>query len=292
MDTFLGYDYSFAGFIDYSKCYHPVAIPWLLVGIGVGTGTIVSVIPQLHKFIVKRSNYGMNTLTMCMISYGQIINFVNYLALHSADFVGVHHSPFTSYMPRLVTFFNLFLLWYMYLANVFLNFIFFDKQPRSSRPMSAIRLERKLQLIITAILFIADFISQIIYVVFGTIHGFSCSPLRYYGTILGAIGGVFAVCQYIPQMVTTCKIKGPGSLSMLLLAIQAPGGLLSVSFMAFANKDHWTTWLPIFVAACQQGILLGICIFYTLRHRSLHHSLNETPLLTDAASASTPGSKM
>lgn len=283
MDTFAGYPYSFAGFIDYSNCYHPVAIPWLLVGIGVSIGTVVSVIPQLQKFVQKRSNYGMNTLTICLISYGQIINFVNYFCLHSADFVGIVTCPFTMYAPRLVTFLNLFLLWYMYLGNVYLNFIYFDKQPRENRTMNFIRIERKFQLMLTFILFITNFATLAAFSILGFLHGYASSSLRYYGTVLGTAGGVLAACQYLPQMITTCRVKGPGSLSMLLLAIQVPGGLLNVSFMAFANHDHWATWLPIFVAAIQQGILLAICIIFTIRNKHQHHPLSEDPLLTDSS---------
>jgi hypothetical protein len=72
-------------------------------------------------------------------------------------------------------------------------------------------------------------------------------------------------------MITTCKIKSSGSLSLLLLAIQCPGGLINSIFMIFGQGDNWTTWLSILAAAIQQGILLVICLVFSAKKKQRRH---------------------
>jgi hypothetical protein len=68
-------------------------------------------------------------------------------------------------------------------------------------------------------------------------------------------------------MWATCHLKDSGSLSLALLAIQAPGGTLNALFMWIGQEDDWTTWISILAASVQQFILLGICVFFKLRKR-------------------------
>jgi uncharacterized protein with PQ loop repeat len=267
MDTFVGYEYSWAGFTDYSNCYHEVKPLWIVIGATITLGTVVSVIPQLAKFIKNRSSYGLNSFTITATSLGQFVNVLNYVALHAADFVGIITHPITVSLPRLLSFINLFTLWYMFLGNTFLNFIFFDKKPRERRNKDDIKANYKVNLIFSLGLNITTFILINLFIIFGMVFGFNEGFLRKYGYILGTSGGVLAFAQYVPQMYTTCKLQDPGSLSLILLAIQAPGGTINTLFLAIGNKDNWTTWLPLLVGASQQFILLFICIFFMCKNR-------------------------
>lgn len=282
MDTFVGYKYSWSGFIDYSNCYHKVEPIWIAVGIGVTLGTVISVIPQLFNFVKNRSSYGLNSFTVTATSIGQFVNVLNYVCLHAADFVGVISRPFSVYMPRLLSFINIFALWYMYIGNTFLNFIFFDKKPRGRRNVQDIKIDYKANLTFSLFLNITNFILIVLYIVFGMIYGFHEHFIRRYGYILGTAGGFVAIAQYAPQMFTTCKLQDPGSLSLILLAIQAPGGTINTLFLAIGNKDNWTTWLPLLVGATQQFILLIICIFFICKNKAvkvMENTLNSNSLL-------------
>ena len=267
MDTFVGYKYSWAGFIDYSNCYHKVEPIWIVVGVGITLGTVISVIPQLWNFVKNRSSYGLNSFTVATTSIGQYVNVLNYVCLHGADFIGMISHPCTVFLPRLLSFINIFMLWYMYIGNTFLNFIFFDKQPRQRRTKKDIKLDYKVNLSFSLGLNVTNFVLTALYIIFGLFYGFESESLRRYGHILGTTGGVIAFAQYAPQMYTTCKLQDPGSLSLVLLAIQAPGGTINTLFLAIGNKDNWTTWLPLFVGATQQFILLFICIFFVCRNK-------------------------
>lgn len=281
MDTFVGYVYSWSGFVDYSNCYHKVEPIWIVVGAAITIGTIISVIPQLYNFVKNRSSYGLNSFTVATTSIGQYVNVLNYICLHAADFVGVISYSCATFLPRLLSFINIFMLWYMYIGNTFLNFIFFDKQPRARRNRNAIKLDYKVNLSFSLCLNIANFVLTALYIVFGLLYGFHGAFMRRYGYILGTSGGVIAFAQYAPQIYTTCKLQDPGSLSLILLGIQAPGGTINTLFLAVGNKDNWTTWLPLLVGATQQFILLIICIFFVCKNKKKRAELgiDSNPLL-------------
>ena len=287
MDEFEGYLYSFAGFTDYSNCYHKVEVLWMITGVCITVGTIISIIPQIYNIVKNKSSYGINAFTLSATSLSQVVNVLNYCSLHAADFVGMVSISFVQYMPRMLSFLNIFSLWYMYLGNTFLTLIFFDKKPREHRNAEQIKTNRKVILAFTIGLHSIFIVLIILYFVFGSTNGYFESFLRQYGYILGFAGGVIAIAQYAPQMYTTCKLQSPGSLSIVLLAIQAPGGTINSMFLAFGNKDNWTTWFPLIVGAMQQFILLFICIYYVCKARKLKKQMmDEQPLISETPSVS------
>lgn len=266
MDTFRGYDYSFSGFIDYTKCYKEVNVLWLVVGLCIFVGTVISVIPQLYNYVKLRSNFGINSLAVFMISFSQWVQTMNYFCLHNADFAGITRAQFKRWFPRLVSFLNIFILWYIYLGNTFLNLIFFDKEPRKLRPQETIKRDRIVNVTFMLLLHILSFIVILVFYIIGPPIGFASNAMFYYGSVLGTMGGVITVIQYIPQMITTCKVQGPGSLSLILLCIQAPGGLTNSAFMIFGTGENWSTWFPTLMGALQQCVLIIIIVFFMCKN--------------------------
>ncbi|CAJ2512291.1 Uu.00g053060.m01.CDS01 [Anthostomella pinea] len=89
------------------------------------------------------------------------------------------------------------------------------------------------------------------------------SYLAAWANILGIMAAAFAAVQYIPQIWTTYKIKQAGSLSILMMTIQTPGGLLfAASLAARLGWAGWSSWGVYVMTAIMQGILLGMAIRY------------------------------
>jgi uncharacterized protein with PQ loop repeat len=73
--------------------------------------------------------------------------------------------------------------------------------------------------------------------------------------------------QYIPQIYTTYKNRSGGSISVITLAIQAPGNLAIVLYQLLAHSTI-ATWLPFLSAFVQQTILIiEICVFHYCKQR-------------------------
>lgn len=78
----------------------------------------------------------------------------------------------------------------------------------------------------------------------------------------GLMSTFLTVVKYVPQIVTTFRLKHPGTLSIGMMCIQTPGGFIFTATLFFTKGSHWSSWMSYFVAAVLQGSLLALCIYY------------------------------
>ena len=277
MDDFSGFDYSWNGFLDYIQCFHTVSPLWIAVGSLIMCGTVISLIPQLFRIVKLRSSHGISPFFVIVTTMRQLLGVLNVFCLHSADFFGMLQISPSRTIPRELTFGNLFLLWILYLPVVSLVFIFFDVKVRANRNADDIKREWKLSVFISCSVVVITFLIFIPMMILVGIYGPASAPVLSYGRVVGTISALVTVCQYLPQIITTCRIKDNGSFSLVTLCIQAPGGTLNAIFMIFGNDEDWTTWLSTFSSAVQQWILLSIIVYYKIKRRSA--KLDDNPLL-------------
>ena len=89
------------------------------------------------------------------------------------------------------------------------------------------------------------------------------SHLGAWANALGIISAALAAIQYIPQIWTTYQLKHAGSLSILMMCIQTPGGFLFAASLAARLGWHgWSSWGVYVLTAVMQGILLVMAIRY------------------------------
>ncbi|OHS99842.1 PQ loop repeat family protein [Tritrichomonas foetus] len=258
---------TFTGFVDFSKCFPIPRLAWVAVGSIIFSGSVISVVPQIMSIVSRRSSFGLNPISIFITSVSQFILVINVISLHTEDFIGMFQFSFIETLPRFLTFLITFGLWFCYLIIPMLSLVFFDEEPRSSRPPNKVRQDKIINIILTCGIPISAFLFLMIYIIFGAKYGFASNYVFNFGGICGTIATIIGFAQYLPQMITTCVLKDPGSLSMILLWIQAPGGTANALFMWIAQGDHWTTWISILSASIQQFILIGICIYYTLKKK-------------------------
>jgi hypothetical protein len=102
------------------------------------------------------------------------------------------------------------------------------------------------------------------------------SYLGAWANALGIMSASFAAIQYIPQIWTTYKLKHAGSLSILMMTIQTPGGLLfAASLAARLGWAGWSSWGVYVLTAIMQGIVLTMAIRY--EWQSYRDSENHSP---------------
>ncbi|KAI0021615.1 ATP synthase F0 [Xylariomycetidae sp. FL0641] len=89
------------------------------------------------------------------------------------------------------------------------------------------------------------------------------SYLGAWANVLGIMAAALACIQYIPQIWTTYQLKHAGSLSILMMTIQTPGGFLfAASLGARLGWAGWSSWGVYVMTAIMQGILLSMAIRY------------------------------
>jgi hypothetical protein len=94
------------------------------------------------------------------------------------------------------------------------------------------------------------------------------SQMPAWANFLGVMAAALAAVQYIPQIWTTYHLKHVGSLSIPMMCIQTPGGLLFAgSLFARLGWGGWSSWGIFVLTAIMQGILLGLGIYYEIKRR-------------------------
>lgn len=78
----------------------------------------------------------------------------------------------------------------------------------------------------------------------------------------GLLSTLLTIIKYVPQILTTYHLKHPGTLSIGMMCIQTPGGMVFAANLLFSKGSHWSSWVSYVVAATLQGILLGMCLYY------------------------------
>ena len=279
------------GFVDYTFCFPESSVTWTIVGSIIVIGSSISIIPQMVNIVKNKTSFGLNPLTIFVSSFSQFILVTNVVSLHDFDFVGFLQFPFARVIPRFLTFMVTFVLWYFYLVIPFLNMIFLDLKLRMKRDNEQIRREKFFARFTAVFLPISASIFILIFLIMGTSKGFNSVLVQGYGGMCGTIATIIGFAQYIPQMITTIKFEDPGSLSLLLLFIQAPGGVANALFMWIGQGDHWTTWISILSASIQQFILIFIILFFKVKkwrirkmqadYKSFHQDEDSVPSISN-----------
>ncbi|KAK8010844.1 ATP synthase F0 [Apiospora arundinis] len=87
--------------------------------------------------------------------------------------------------------------------------------------------------------------------------------LAMWANALGIMSAALAAIQYIPQIWTTYHLKHAGSLSIPMMCVQTPGGLLfAASLGARLGWGGWSSWGVYVLTAVMQGIVLAMAIRY------------------------------
>ncbi|CAD6567382.1 MAG: hypothetical protein CYPHOPRED_001637 [Cyphobasidiales sp. Tagirdzhanova-0007] len=111
--------------------------------------------------------------------------------------------------------------------------------------------------------------------------------VRLWATFLGILSTVLALFQYLPQIRRTWQRKLVGSLSISMMGLQAPGSFIFVYSLAMRPGVNWTTWGVYLSTGILQGVLLAICVAWTIRQRRLGIDAYGRPL-NGSEPASTP----
>ncbi|KAK5987975.1 hypothetical protein PT974_12111 [Cladobotryum mycophilum] len=95
------------------------------------------------------------------------------------------------------------------------------------------------------------------------------NQLNFWANFLGVMAAALAAVQYIPQIYMTYRLKHVGSLSIPMMCIQTPGGLLfAASLFARLGMEGWSTWAIYLLTAAMQGTVLFLGIYFEITRRS------------------------
>jgi hypothetical protein len=104
------------------------------------------------------------------------------------------------------------------------------------------------------------------------------SYLGAWANILGITSAALAAIQYLPQIWTTYHLKHAGSLSIPMMCVQTPGGLVfAASLGARLGWAGWSSWGVYVLTAIMQGIVLCMALSYEWPSRAEREAAPQRP---------------
>ncbi|OMJ24809.1 hypothetical protein AYI70_g1320 [Smittium culicis] len=97
---------------------------------------------------------------------------------------------------------------------------------------------------------------------FSSTVGISANVTKRFAQLLGIFSLMVTMTQFLPQIFKTFRMKRVGSFSIPMMLIQTPGGFLFSYILAKQPGSNWTSWISTLFAACFQGTLLILCLYF------------------------------
>jgi len=252
----------------------------------IAIGLIVSYLPQHLRIINKGSSQGLSPWFLLLGSTGNASAMYNVIALQWAVIQCCPHVGAGSCLESLGAVIQVVLQWFLYTFILVLFIIYFPSnlkyvdvvshpEAHSERTESheGVRsAEWKLAATLSWVVAIHwVFITFVTFLLLLPSHG-SGNPspmILQWATFLGVTSTALTIVQYAPQIWATWKAGTVGALSIPMMCIQTPGAVLMVAGIVIRPGTNWTSWAAYAAAGFMQGILLTMCLVWTVRQKRL-----------------------
>ncbi|KAJ3429787.1 pq loop repeat protein [Anaeramoeba flamelloides] len=241
----------------------------ITTGIILGLGSVLSYLPQVLKLFKRRSVLGINFIFIFFCTLNQFFAAANALILNLPKTIACAQVGFGKCYSSLLAMLQITGLWVMFFPVPLLFILFHNNYEsiKSRRQSKREQKKYKLYAFMYALIVLGVVVVALIATVSISIQG-PCSVIaRTLAQILGVVSGIIVLFQWIPQIYSTYRFKGAGSVSVITLAVQAPGGFINVAFMIFISKEKFSTWFSFFVNTIQVIILFTMIIYYHLKSK-------------------------
>jgi len=254
-------------------------------GILVTTVLVLSYVPQIMKLIKTKNSYGISSYAQMLSFTAQTLTLFNIFLLQqkliSCCLLGMYSIP--NCMGYLIGFIQVFLQWCCITTIVFLFIRYFPSpinQEYTAIDMQGEILIREWRIIIRVVYALVVMLVVIVSLsLIAVFMDWDEESITYLAGVYGVIATVFSLIQFLPQIKKTYTNKSVGALSIPSMLIQCPGSFVIVLFLAIQPGTNWTTWITYFAGGTLQGMLLLLCIYYTIKNK--HRSLPPEQLQSD-----------
>ncbi|KAI5961265.1 uncharacterized protein KGF55_004190 [Candida pseudojiufengensis] len=225
-----------------------------ILSILISFGIIISYLPQYKRIYDKKTSEGLSTNFLLLGSCSSIFTITNIILISS-------RARQCCYIGALNTFncinsqLNLFQISIQCVCAI-LILVFVLVITKHSIKQDK---EEYKKIVIVGKIVLAHGIISFIEVIVGYTH---TNYLYSIANVNGLLSAALTIIKYVPQIHTTYTLKHPGTLSIGMMSIQTPGGFVFASTLIFTKGSHWSSWVSYLVAACLQGVLLLLCIYY------------------------------
>lgn len=265
----------------------------LVVSIFILVGMLVSYLPQHIRIIARGTAEGISPFFILLGVTSATSGFANILTLPQSrqDVACCHELDTLHCMAGLLGIAQLGVQWMCFAFILVLFLVFF--RYNSNVPAEELPEQPPWQ---TAVTVAAACVVHglLVIVITAVLAAVAPAHLSTWANALGLMAALLAAVQYFPQIYTTYHLKHVGSLSIPMMCMQTPGGLLFAgSLFARLGWAGWSSWGIFLLTAVMQGVLLVMGIYYEVsradedQNGSVAVSANGTESTNTNASATT-----
>ncbi|CAK7206692.1 hypothetical protein SEUCBS139899_009496 [Sporothrix eucalyptigena] len=241
----------------------------LIVSIFILVGMLVSYLPQHWRIIARGTSEGISPYFVLLGVTSATSGFANILTLPQSrqDVACCQELDTFHCMAGLLGIAQLGVQW-MCFSLILVLFLVFFRYDDANVPIPEEEIREDQPRWQTAVLVASLCIAHGLAVIVITAIFAAVVPqaLSGWANALGLMAALLAAVQYLPQIYTTYRLKHIGSLSIPMMCMQTPGGLLFAgSLFARLGWSGWSSWGIFLLTAFMQGILLCMAIYYELQ---------------------------
>ncbi|KAL1864211.1 hypothetical protein Daus18300_007808 [Diaporthe australafricana] len=244
----------------------------LVVSIIIVVGLLISYLPQHYRIISRGTSEGISPYFVLLGTTSATAGFANILTLpQSIQDAGCCRELETfQCVAGILGIVQLGVQWLCF-AFIFVLFLVFFRYTGASVPQEELEESDEEPNWQTAVMVATVVLVHILITIVLTAVFALALPthLKSWAVFNGVLAAGLAAIQYIPQITMTYHLKHVGSLSIPMMCIQTPGGLLfAASLAARLGWAGWSTWGIFLLTAIMQGILLGMALYYIFSESS------------------------
>jgi len=252
----------------------------IVLGIFLVVASFLSYTPQWIEIIWSKSSIGLSIYSIGFGNFGSWLSLWNAILLQWDLFGCCEHWSVTKCQFHLLSIYQISVPAIGQFIILHLFLIYYDRAKQEKTPYASMR---------SFYFSLATYFTNMIIFMMAPIGvsaalvvelGYRSSVINIWAKVLGITSAVITICQWAPQIYKTYVAKDKGVLSIYMLLIQFPGSLLVTYFQAFSFHTDVSTWLPYFMSAIQQGILLALCLYFSYKNRNKKKDEAEEKLLT------------
>ena len=264
---------------DYTPYLADISLPVVILNSFLLALIIISYVPQLVKLYRKRSVHGISFLFLHVASYSLLFSASVFYITTLPQIFACPQNPglcYANMIPFLQS--SAFLLGFIWWYALTIRLLYVTRTKIKHYASSSLpgepdlttdqrNIEKAGSHALAFFLFLGVMLS-IIAAATGIVifYGMCTAWVRVFTLVLSIISLLFNLAQFSPQIYHTCKVKSPGSLSVLLSTIQFII-VLCMFIFAIVSRANWMTYLSMISATVQLFILTTALIIYTCKAR-------------------------
>lgn len=217
-------------------------------GMCLSMGSILTYVPQFVSIIRGKSVVGISEATLIILNMASMCLSMNSLIYSWPSFFCVTMDC----ISQILAFTTITISW-LAVFIYYCIFIYYKFKNMEKRVTSGI------SYCLTYILFIIMIVTlSLAEKMEGNTYFFTI-----FEKVLGISSAVLYGLVYLPQIYTLCKAKSAGNNSVLMYALQTPGNLVLIFYLAIVNKNPITTWVTYLVTFTEQFIILCLLLYFS-----------------------------